>query len=178
MNTRLTIGIIGSILLTVQTPGTLQAQSNKLNFGTNRLPRQDCSQQVEPKNGPITATLATLYAACNGEKKKNGYSVQFVDIRDVRVIRSRQVARKDVYYFGSKIDTAKPVYDITGNVTAYDCYAITADGRFAQNRAGQNCYLHLIPESTGTCVKTVFSKWECRIATFDKLDKLVPPPAS
>jgi hypothetical protein len=178
MNAKLTIGIIGCTLLTVLTPGIINAQPSNLNFGTSRVPRQNCPPQIEPRSGAISAAQATLYATCNGEKKKNNHSVQFVDIRDVRVVRSREVARKDVYYFGSKIDTGKPVYDITGNVTSYYCSAIIPGERLSIHRAGTNCNLYLIPEALGTCVKTVFSKWECRIDTATQEYKQVPPPAS
>jgi hypothetical protein len=178
MNARLTIGIIGSTFLTFSTPTILQAQPSDFNFGTSRVPRRNCPPQVEPTRGAITAAQATLYAACNGEKKKNNYSVQFVDIRNVKIIRSRVPDYGDIRYFGQKVDTSKPAYEITGNVVSYDCYNIIPKTGLINHKAGQNCITYQIPEALGSCIKTVFSKWECRIDTADTERKQGPPPAN
>jgi hypothetical protein len=84
----------------------------------------------------------------------------------------------DIRYFGQKVDTSKPAYEITGNVVSYNCCNIIPRTGLINHKAGQNCITYQIPEALESCIKTVFSKWECRIDTAATERKQGPPPAS
>jgi hypothetical protein len=158
MNARLTIGIIGSTLLTFLTPAVLNAQSNV--YGTSRIPRQTCPPQSKPTSGAISAAQAAVYAACSAEAKRTGYSAQFIDIGKMRIVKSRSANIQDIQQFPG-IDTEKPVYELSASVVFYDCFRVSD-----LHPAGQNCTVHRIPENIGKCLKLTSGNWNCAVGTY------------
>ncbi len=158
MKPSLTLGIIGCALLTFLTPNILSAQAG--DFGTNRQPRT-CRSQSEPRNSPISSAQAKIYAACNGEKQTNNYSVKFIDILDLEVApTARRASIRDIQY-DPRIDTQKPVYDIRGNVVSYSCFRVSD-----LHPAGQNCIVYRVPNSKGKCFQNTFGEWSCALGSY------------
>jgi hypothetical protein len=170
------IGLVTYAIWTMLHPSILYAADTR-DYGTKRVPRQNCPQ-VAAGRGAITTAQAKLLASCYGERKRNNYSMQFIDISNVRVLKARAANGVDIQQFGKKLDIQKPVYDITGNVVFYNCYYIIPGTGLIAHKAGQNCTVYKIPEAIGTCVTTIFGKWDCVIDTYALTKEQLPPPAS
>ena len=172
MKLRFTLGIFGCTLLTLLTSNLLKAQAG--DFGTKRQPRT-CESTSEPRSGPISAAQAKIYVACEAEKKANNYSVRFIDILSIEVAsQPRRVNIRDIQA-DPKIDTKKPVYDLQGSVVTYWCYRVS-NSQFG-HRAGQNCTIRRIPQSTGRCYQNTFGNWNCAIGTYSATsEEKMPAP--
>jgi hypothetical protein len=168
MRSRLTIGIIGWMLLSLLTPTSLKAQA-KGDLGTNRQ-QQTCPSRLEPRTGTISAAQAIKYATCEAEADrpiKYSGKTDFIDIFSLQVNhKPRQAEYLDIHYFGKAIANS-PVYDIRGTAVAYSCAALAnyAGG----GRPGKNC-LNTHPDdrgpnnSVGVCFKEPSGNWRCRLS--------------
>lgn len=174
MKLRFTLGIFGCTLLTLLTPSILKAQAG--DFGTNRQPRT-CDSTSAPKSGRIDAAQAKIYAACEAEKPVNNYSVRFIDILSLEVApKPRRVNMRDLQEYPN-IDIEKPIYDLKGSVISYWCYRVS-DSQFGY-RAGRNCTIRRVPESTGRCFQNTFGNWNCGIGTYSATsEQKMPAPAN
>jgi Tetratricopeptide repeat len=180
MKSKLTISIIGSMLLTLLTPTSIKAQA-KGDIGTNRQP-QTCPSRLEPRTGMISAAQAIKYATCEAEAdrivKKSGRT-DFIDIFSLQVNpKPRRAEYLDINYFGKAIENS-PVYDIRGTAVAYSCAAL--DNRAGGGRPGKNC-LNTHPDdknSAGVCFREPSGNWRCRLSVGGgKGLQYGPPPSS
>jgi hypothetical protein len=176
MNTKLTVGIIGCTLLTLLSPSILNAQTGR-DFGTDRQPRT-CQSRSAPTSGGISAAQAAVYAACEDEadsKVKYPGTVNFVDILSLQVLKSRRVNNIDVNRYGQGIiDENQPIYPIQGSANYYSCYNLLG-GIY---KRGQNCSVYRSQESRGSCYKTTFGKWACKLTHSGTQENKVAPPGN
>jgi tetratricopeptide (TPR) repeat protein len=162
MKSKLTISIIGSMLLTFLTPTSIKAQA-KGDIGTNRQ-KQTCPSRLEPSTGVISAAQAIKYATCEAEADrpiKYAGKTDFIDILSLQVNpKPRRAEYLDINYFGKAIANS-PVYDIRGTAVAYSCRSLD---RFTPR--GKNC-LNTHPDdrnSVGVCFKEPSGNWRCRLS--------------
>jgi tetratricopeptide (TPR) repeat protein len=180
MRSRLTIGIISGMLLTLFTPTSLKAQA-KGDLGTSRQ-QQTCPSRLEPRTGVINAAQAIKYATCEAEADrpiKYSGRTDFIDITSLQVDpKPRPANDLDIHYFGKAIAKAA-VYEITGTAVAYSCAALAnyAGG----GRPGKNC-LNTHPDdrgannSLGVCFKEPSGNWRCRLGVGKARLEYGPPP--
>jgi tetratricopeptide (TPR) repeat protein len=162
MKSKLTISIIGSMLLTLLTPTSIKAQA-KVDIGTNRQ-QQTCPSRLEPRTGAISAAQAVKYATCEAEADRiirTPGRTNFIDIYSLKVNpKPRRAEYLDINYFGKAIANS-PVYDIRGTAVAYSCRSLD---RFTPR--GKNC-LNTHPDdrnSVGVCFKEPSGNWRCRLS--------------
>jgi hypothetical protein len=183
MRSRLTIGIISGMLLTLLTPTSIKAQA-KGDIGTNRQ-QQTCPSRSEPRTGVISAAQAIKYATCEAEAdrpiKRSGRT-DFIDIFSLTVNpKPRQAEYLDINYFGKSIENS-PVYDIKGTAVAYSCAAL--DNRAGGGRPGKNCLNTHSDDrgannSVGVCFREPAGNWRCRLSVGGgKGLQYGPPPNS
>jgi tetratricopeptide (TPR) repeat protein len=180
MKSKLTIGIIGGMLLTLFTPTSLKAQAVG-DIGTNRQ-QQTCPSRSEPKTGAVSAAQAIKYATCEAEADriiKSSGRTDFIDIFSLQVNpKPRQAEYLDINYFGKAIANS-PVYDIRGTAVAYSCAVL--DNRAGGGRPGKNC-LNTHPDdrnSVGVCFREPAGNWRCRLSVGGgKGLQLGPPPGN
>jgi hypothetical protein len=180
MKLKLTISIIGSMLLILITPTSVKAQAQG-DIGTSRQPAT-CPSRSEPRTGIISAAQAIKYATCEAEAdrivKKSGRT-DFIDIFSLQVNpKPRRAEYLDINYFGKAIENS-PVYDIRGTAVAYSCAAL--DNRAGGGRPGKNC-LNTHPDdknSVGVCFREPSRNWRCRLSVGGgKGLQYGPPPNS
>jgi hypothetical protein len=182
MKSKLTICIIGSMLLTVLTPTSIKAQAQG-DIGTNRQ-QQTCPSRLEPRKGAIGAAQAIKYATCEAEADrivKSPGRTDFIDITSLQVNpKPRQADSLDIHYFGKAIANS-PVYEIKGTAVAYSCAAIDN----STGRRGKNCLNTHVDDrgpnnSEGVCFKEPSGNWRCRLSIGTKAVGLQygPPPNS
>jgi hypothetical protein len=165
MKSKLTIGILGWMLLTLLAPTSIKAQAQG-DLGTNRQ-QQTCPSRLEPRTGVISAAQAIQYATCEAETdriiKKSGRT-DFIDIFSLQVNpKPRRAEYLDINYFGKAIENS-PVYDIKGTAVAYSCAVL--DNRAGGGRPGKNC-LNTHPDdknSVGVCFRERPGNWRCRLS--------------
>jgi hypothetical protein len=175
MNSKLTVGIIGCILLTLLDPSSLNARAGG-DFGTTRQPRT-CASRSAPSKGAISAAQAAIYAACEDEgdnPSKYPGSVNFVDILSLQVAKPRRVTDVDVTRYGQTIDANRPIYPIRGSANWYTCFNL--QGGIYQR--GQNCIVVRSTQSVGDCYKTTFGKWACKLSHSGQQETKVSPPGN
>jgi hypothetical protein len=183
MRSRLTIGIVGCVLLTLLTPTSIKAQVTG-DLGTNRK-QQTCPSRLEPKRGVISAAQAIKYATCEAEADriiKYSGKTDFIDITSLQVNpKPRQAEYLDINYFGNAIANS-PVYDIKGTAVAYSCAAL--DNRAGGGRPGKNCLNTHVDDrgpnnSVGVCFREPSGNWRCRLSVGGgKGLQYGPPPNS
>jgi hypothetical protein len=183
MKSKLTLGIVGSMLLILLTPTSIKAQA-KGDLGTNRQ-QQTCPSRLEPRTGVVSAAQAAKYATCEAEGdriiRKSGRT-DFIDITSLQVNpKPRQAEYLDINYFGKAIENS-PVYDIKGTAVAYSCAVL--DNRAGGGRPGKNC-LNTHPDdrkpnnSVGVCFREPAGNWRCRLSVGGgKGLQYGPPPNS
>jgi tetratricopeptide (TPR) repeat protein len=163
MKSKLTIGIISSMLLTFLTPTSINAQASG-DIGTNRK-QQTCSSRSEPRKGQISAAQAKKYAICEAEGDKpvkNPGFTDFIDISSLQVNpKPRRGLNSDISYFGNDIIDS-PVYELTGTAIQYSC-ASPSGGLYT---LGKNCLVTRADNrgpnnSSGACVKKPSGEWRC-----------------
>jgi hypothetical protein len=178
------ISTIGYMLLSLSTPSILNAQIR--DYGTTRQPRT-CPTRSQPTNGLITPELATMYAICSIEKEiitPYSHRINFVDIQNLRVAPTPRAATLREVEIYRRIDTTKPVFDIRGNVTFYECSQInrkvpTHTNPNPGDNRGENCSVHRIPESNGSCYHNTFGEWYCFLSHYSlNAERKMPPPAN
>jgi tetratricopeptide (TPR) repeat protein len=187
MKSKLTISIIGSMLLTLITPTSVKAQAQG-DIGTSRQP-QTCSSRSEPRTGVISAAQAIKYATCEAEadrRIKSPGTTDFIDISSLEVNpKPRPANDLDIHYFGNAI-AKSAVYDIRGTAIAYSCGAINNLGR---GNRGKNCLNTNVDDrgqnnSLGVCFRETsgFTKtpgnWRCRLGVGKARLEYGPPPDS
>jgi hypothetical protein len=183
MKSKLTISIIGSMLLPLLTPTSIKAQARG-DIGTNRQ-QQTCPSRSEPRTGVISAAQAIKYATCEAEADrivKSPGRTDFIDITSLQVNpKPRQAEYLDIRYFGNAIANS-PVYEIKGTAVVYKCAAI--NNRAGGGRPGKNC-LNTHPDdrgpnnSVGACFKEPSGNWRCRLSVGGgKGLQYGPPPNS
>lgn len=153
MKSRLTLGLIGCTLLTILTSGILSVQAN--DYGTSRQ-RRTCPSRTEPLSGRISVEQAKIYVSCYYEERAVfNAAVDFVDVLSLQIAPQPRQAR-DVDLRLHQIDIKKPVYEIRGSMTIYNCQNITEG-----YPRGKNCRVSRVPKSTGKCYQTTFGDWYC-----------------
>jgi hypothetical protein len=181
MKSKLAIGIIGSMLLTLLTPANIKAQTRG-DIGTNRQ-QQTCRSRTEPRTGPISAAQAIKYATCEAEADrivKNPGMTDFLDISSLQVNpKPRRAAYADIYYFGDAI-TNSIVYEIKGSAVAYSCTAVDS---FPSSRRGKNCLTTNEQDrgpnnSAGVCVRFPSGDWRCNLGVGGANSSQYGPPPS
>jgi tetratricopeptide (TPR) repeat protein len=180
MKSKLSLGIIGWMLLTLLTPTSIKAQA-KGDLGTNRQ-QQTCPSRLEPREGVVSAAQAIKYATCEAEADriiKYSGKTDFIDITSLQVNpKPRRAEYLDINYFGKDIANS-PVYDIKGTAVAYSCAAL--DNRAGGGRPGKNC-LNTHPDdrnSVGVCFREPSGNWRCRLSVGGgKGLQYGPPPNS
>jgi hypothetical protein len=181
MKSKLTISIIGSLLLTLLTPTSIKAQA-KGDIGTNRQ-QQTCLSRSEPRKGAISAAQAVKYATCEAEADrivKSSGMTNFLDISSLQVNpKPRRAEYRDIYYFGDAI-TNSLVYEIRGSAVAYSCTAVDS---FPTSRRGKNCLTTNINDrgpnnSSGVCVRFPSGNWRCKLDVGGSQDSQYGPPPS
>jgi tetratricopeptide (TPR) repeat protein len=181
MKSKLTNGIIGSMLLTLLIPTSIKAQTRG-DIGTNRQ-QQTCPSRTEPRTGVISAALAIKYATCEAEADrivKNPGMTDFLDISSLQVNpKPRRAAYADIYYFGDAI-TNSMVYEIKGSAIAYSCTAVDS---FPSSRRGKNCLTTNEQDrgpnnSAGVCVRFPSGDWRCNLGVGGANSSQYGPPPS
>jgi hypothetical protein len=180
MRSRLTIGIIGWILLTLLTPTSLKAQP-ETRYGTSRQP-QTCPSRSEPRTGRLSVPQALNYTRCWFEENSRG--VHFADISNFKFSPPRQVTEQDSLqqWTINKIDRTQPMYDIKAHVVYYMCQPVSNNINPNYFGApGKNCQLIGSVESnplnsSGICFKDLTEQWHCRLTVKGK-PVYGPPPA-
>jgi tetratricopeptide (TPR) repeat protein len=179
MKLKLTIGIIGWMLLTLLIPTSTQASGD---IGTNRK-QQTCPSRKEPRKGSISAAQAKKYAICEAEADrivKNPGMTDFLDISSLQVNpKPRRAAYADIYYFGDAI-TNSMVYEIKGSAIAYSCTAVDS---FPTSRRGKNCLTTNEQDrgpnnSAGVCVRFPSGDWRCNLGVGGANNSQYGPPPS
>jgi tetratricopeptide (TPR) repeat protein len=181
MKSKLTIGIISSMLLTLLTSTSIKAQTRG-DIGTNRQ-QQTCPSRKEPRTGPINVAQAIKYATCEAEADrivKNPGMTDFLDISSLQVNpKPRRAAYADIYYFGDAI-TNSMVYEIKGSAVAYSCTAVDS---FPSSRRGKNCLTTNEQDrgpnnSAGVCVRFPSGDWRCNLGVGGANNSQYGPPPS
>jgi tetratricopeptide (TPR) repeat protein len=181
MKSKLTIGIVSSMLLTFLTPTSIKAQASG-DIGTNRK-QQSCPSRKEPRTGVISVAQAIKYATCEAEADrivKNPGMTDFLDIFSLQVNpKPRRAAYADIYYFGDAI-TNSMVYEIKGSAVAYSCTAVDS---FPSSRRGKNCLTTNEQDrgpnnSAGVCVRFPSGDWRCNLGVGGANNSQYGPPPS
>jgi hypothetical protein len=182
MKPRFTFSVIGCTLLALLTPNVVIAQTT--DYGTTRRPHT-CPSRTEPKIGGPSVEQAKMYFLCDhewlrgteGEKDSSVWLINDLTIQVAPV--SRRFTENDLPFNWANgrrslgMNPDKPVYDIRGSYTSYQCYI----AKWA--KVGKNCDVNYFSDSSGICFLDTFGGWHCRmIGGLVKTDKNVPPPAN
>lgn len=173
MKLRLTIGIIGCVLLALLTPSILNAQTE--DYGTSRKIRT-CPSRLEPRRGRISVAQAKMYVICRHEKedKYGPPRLHLIDILSLEIApKSRPVTGRDIMYFPEmSIDVEKPAYDIRGSIITYGCMPISRDNFVTR---GKTCQAYIQPKSSGACYLDTFGDWHCTLGGSGVFESRIPP---
>jgi hypothetical protein len=182
MRSKLTLGIIGWMLLTFLTPTSLKAQQETA-YGTSRQ-LATCPSRSEPRTGRLSSAQAIKYAICDAEGDQvvpQPGIAKFMEILSLQVSSPRPVSEADWLKYGKSISRSKPIYDIKGRAILYACSKIAGMAQFAIAERGKNCLVWGSTDSDsinsrGECFTDFAGKWRCKLAIGTTPVK-GPPPA-
>jgi hypothetical protein len=124
-----------------------------------------CSSKRDPVNGVLSPGQAARYFRCgpSGERILVNQLYLFENVK-VEIGKGRTLQGGGMSGGSDAnmhdIDPSFPVYPIHGSFEMYRCS--TPDRGV---KAGQNCSLSTIPQSSGACYKTTFGDWTCNMAS-------------
>jgi hypothetical protein len=134
--------------------GNVHAQAKAAEYGA-REPRACPSRKAA---GAPSAGQARALVICDTEKYVGGYLYLVSDV-------SVQIARSRPYSAWSdsgntNIDVASPVYPIQGHFSSSQC---SKQSTMLGQDPSRNCIQTNFPEATGTCYKSTFDEWHCKL---------------
>jgi hypothetical protein len=132
-----------------------------------------CKSKKEPATGAPSPSQISDYVKCGGETT-GGCCIWLMEDVQAEVGKSRPYsawsdATRD-------IDISQPVYPIRGT---YDSYQCQPAGASPYPPKGKNCSVKKADPFIGTCYKTTFGDWNCKVKdTTDPLKGVTPnmPP--
>lgn len=171
MKSKLTFGIIGCTLLMLLTPSIIHAQNN----GNIRRP-QTCPSRKAPTSGAPSVEQAKKYFTCHAELEHKG---NFVLIDDLTMQISPRARRYNSSTDGEYnlnhrlnrplgLSPERPVYDIQGSYTNYECRSIKT-----------TCRVERFTDSRGVCFQNNFGDWHCTmVGSPERIGEKAPPSAN
>lgn len=158
--------------LTLLVVVTLAAQANAQGaaFGT----RDPLTCQPYTANSMTQDTSGKLFR-CSNEVVTGDY-IYLIENLTIQVGAARKALSSDSYH---DLDPNAMVYPIRGSFTRYQCSKVfNIDS--SHTNVGTNCAAYPQPRAEGTCYRTTFGDWQCKM--FDRVTDSstarmhVPPP--
>jgi len=163
-------------ILATACPCTVLAQGAATKAGV-RAPITDCPKvRAQPSNAAQIARMIQ----CTGEGERTGTVTILTNIKVEFGATRKYVEFTDKGNYG--IDPAAPVLPLRGSVDAYMCNPIThriAGDAYSVDNEGKNCVVEHERNATGSCIRTTFGDWTCRMGEAVHPDQWVsnqPPP--
>lgn len=108
--------------------------------------------------GAPTAAQARALFICDSEKYIGGY-LYLVSNASVQIARSRPYSAWSDSG-NTNIDVAGPVYPIQGHFSSSQC---SKRSTMLGQDPSRNCIRTDFPNATGTCYKSTFDEWHCKL---------------
>ena len=118
-----------------------------------------CPSIKEPAKGAPSAAQATKYTACTMEGEMSGNTLYLLQDVKVEVGGGTPLLQLSMISRPGNADPSGTVYAIRGSFKKYQC---VIPSKYMEN-TGKNCRVYDTPKATGTCYRTNFGEWSCKM---------------
>ena len=118
-----------------------------------------CPTIKEPAKGAPSTAQATEYTQCTMEFEMSGNTLFLLQDLKVEIGGGTPLLQIPMIHRPGSADPNGTVYAIRGSYKQYQCTVISK----IYPDAGKNCRVYDVPKATGSCYRTNFGEWSCKL---------------